>query len=158
LEQARTYTLEAIVSARRTDSLVIEAAGLMNLARIDKFLCRWASAVDSLNQALTLSNDSGQRFYALIVRQLLTIVTWKGGDRMTGDKVAWECRDGGGRRGQSPHENYARQILALIELHRGEYASSRFYLEDVATQVDPESRRSLLASEFIGDTYLEEGD
>ena len=55
LDQARTYAYETIVSARRTGSALLEAAGLMNLARIDKFLCRWASASDSLHQSLGLS-------------------------------------------------------------------------------------------------------
>jgi DNA-binding NtrC family response regulator len=45
----------------------------------------------------------------------------------------------------------------LIELHRGASGNARELLSATST-VAAESRRALLTSEFIGDTYLEEGD
>jgi DNA-binding NtrC family response regulator/tetratricopeptide (TPR) repeat protein len=157
---ARGHTLEAIVSARRAGSRLVEAMGLTNLARIEKFLCRWASAEDALEQVISINQADGLRIHRLIARQLRAVVAWKRGRLNEAEKVASLCRDDATALGHEVHQWYANQALALVALHRGETDRARESLGEGTDRdtAHPESRRALLTSEFIGDTYLEQGD
>jgi DNA-binding NtrC family response regulator len=104
--------------------------------------------------------SEGHRVHEIIARQLLAIVTWKRGHLDEAWKLASQCKVSALGLGQHGHEVYASQMQALVAIQRGDIALAREILGE-GTQKDhlnAESRRALLTSEFIGDTYLEEGD
>ena len=160
LDEGRAHTLEAIVSARRCAGRYIESVALGNLARIEKFLCRWAGASEALREALRINETDGHRAQALITRQLWAVVEWKQGYLDKALDLASLCQRDSKALGHEVHDWYATLIVGLASLHRGDFDGARhLFGEGTSRDVPhPESRRALLTSEYIGDTYLEQGD
>jgi len=59
---AKRYGLEAIVSARRTNSELYEAVALEDTGRLERFECRWAASEESLRAALAFLKKSSPIF------------------------------------------------------------------------------------------------
>lgn len=154
---ARAHALEAIVSARRARTYNAEGTALGNLARIERSLCRWSAAIESLEEAVSLFEIHGSLLQATINRQLLGIIHWKRGRLVEASKVAQVCLRDAAAIGNSMQQAYAMQLLALIALHSGDQAKARELVGSVDQQLS-HTRRSLLTAEYIGDTYLEQGD
>jgi DNA-binding NtrC family response regulator/tetratricopeptide (TPR) repeat protein len=133
---------------------------LGNLARIEKFLCRWASASEALNEAIEINETEGHRVQALINHQLAAVIAWKRGRLSDALTVSARCATEAQALKHEVHYWYASLIFGLVDLHRGDFKKARetFGEHTIRDAASPESRRALLTSEFIGDTYLEEGD
>ncbi len=160
LEEARAHTIEAIVSARRSGDCFAESVALANLGRIEKFLCRWPSAIEALQQSIELSDRNGHRIQSLITKRVLATVFWKQGSLDKSYELATIVHRGAAELGNEIQTWVAALALGLIEVHKGRFVAARLYFRE-GVDVDianPESRRALLTSEFIGDTYLEEGN
>ena len=159
LENAKRHALEAVVSARRCGSRHIEALALSNLGRIDKFLCRWGSSRESLESALNLHEENGNRVETIVCRRLLAIVAWKAGRLQDSCEMAERCAEEAAGLSNEVNQWYGALLLGLIAIHRGDLDRARELFGEGTTKDAPhaESRRSLLTGEYIGDAHLEEG-
>src|SRR5262249_32714572 len=77
---AKSYAMEALVSARRCRSPYFEALAQLNLSMLEKQSCRWRAAADAVEVASrAFEQQANQRFLALCQRQQ-AIVAWKRGE------------------------------------------------------------------------------
>src|SRR5262249_5594259 len=154
------HTIEAIVSARRSGDHFAESVALANLGRIEKFLCRWPGAREAFEASIELSEQYGYRVQGLITRRVLAVVHWQQRDLTRSFEVASKVYRDAKDLGNEVQDWVAALALGLVELHRGNFTTARLLFKE-GVEIDanhPESRRALLTSEFIGDTYLEEGN
>lgn len=157
---ARRFTLEAIVSSRRSNMGRLESLALGNLAIIEKLVCRWASALEALQEKETLSSSLGQRNLALQSRHSRGIILWKLGRTTEALAITGECEDGFKLIGNDLWHWYSCLLNGMIRLHAGDYVAARedFTSEPKWEVPQSQSRPSLLTSEFLGDIHLEQGE
>jgi transcriptional regulator with AAA-type ATPase domain/tetratricopeptide (TPR) repeat protein len=121
-------------------------------------MCRWHDARERLELSASIWHELGNTSGELHAARALGILHWKTG----GLKEAEDCatfslesaRAANNRRAAS----YAHQLLALVNLHRGDIQAAEMALNS-ASEITPqdETRPSLLLAEFFGDLFMEKG-
>lgn len=160
LRSARTYVMEAIVSSRRAGNSFVEAMALDNLARIDKFACRWAAAEESVKAAIEIHEHRGYRLQAHIARRAYAIVAWKRGRLSEALSIAEDGIGEARQLGYTVHEWFSSLLKGMVLLHLGGFAAARAAFTSDSNWRVPraQSRTSLLTCEFLGDLELENGN
>ncbi|TMQ61272.1 MAG: tetratricopeptide repeat protein [Candidatus Eisenbacteria bacterium] len=153
---ARGFVLEAIVSARRSGNKFVEAIALDNLGRLERSLCRWASALEAGQEALRILEGNGNRVQANVTRRVLGILLWKQGRLDIAQETIDACLREARAIGHTTNEEYTLLLAGLVALHRGDHEQARLAFQATG-RPDPLSRPSLLAYEYVGDEYLERG-
>jgi tetratricopeptide (TPR) repeat protein len=159
-DQAREYSLEGWVSARRIGSTFLQAMALGNLCIAERGRCRWASSEDAGRDAIRLFEESGAKLRASHVRRSLAITQWKRGRLQEAAETAENIHLVATALSHKVHARYALLLRCLIHLHAGrlvEAAASLMELADPA-QCARESRPELLRLEYLGDVELEQGN
>jgi len=155
---ARELAMEAVVSARRSNDTFVEGMGLDNLGRLERHLCRWSSSAELVGEALELYEKDGHRIQGLISRQVLGIISWKRGRLDEAQRSASRCQEEAAGLGHKIQQQYALLLSAVTKIHGGGCNAAREILENLQQAPHSHSRSSLLGLEYIGDTYLEQGD
>ena len=157
-DAARVYAFEAIVSSRRSGDRRLEALALDNLSRLERALCRWTSAHEAADLALTIFRQLGARFEINACRRGLGIIAWKRGNLEEALNQAEWCLEDGKRNGTALLEAYATLFVSTINLHLGRFQDAARLLEQSQEVGRAYSRPSLLTTEFLGDIHLEQGE
>lgn len=159
LAEARKRFVESMVSAERSNARRLRASAHRNLGLVHRQHCRWTLAAEHFKESLndwTHLDDSAGRAN---VCRALAILEWKRG-RLTTAKEASDLAVQIADEDSLPLiAAYVRQVLALIGIHRGEWQDSKTRLEAAREQAKQTRnvRCTLLASEFLGDVHLEQG-
>src|SRR5207247_5873376 len=102
-----------------------EALSLDNLSRLDRGLCRWASAEEAAREALEIFELEGHRIYTTLARRSLGIVEWKRGRIEGALKSAEKCIAEATHVGSGTHQWYSCLLKGMILLNRGENEGER---------------------------------
>ena len=158
--QARRFALEAIVSARRSDSRYLEASALLTYSLLERALCRWTGAGEAAEESLSISRDEGFSVLECHALRSVAIVAWKRGEteralRLSRDQLQRAAEIGNGRL-----QWFATLLRGMVLLHVGGFDEALRLFELGARWDVPESqsRPSLLTTEFLGDIHLEQGE
>jgi tetratricopeptide (TPR) repeat protein len=160
LRSARTYVMEAIVSSRRVGNSFVEAMALDNLARIDKFACRWAAAEESVKAAIAIHEQHGYRLQAHIARRAYAIIAWKRGRLPEALGIANDGCSEASSLGYRVQEWFSALLKGMVLLHLGRFTEAHAALTAEESWGIPiaQSRTSLLNCEFLGDLEMEQGN
>jgi len=158
-DQAREFSLECWVSARRIGSPYLQGVALGNLCIAERARCRWASSEDAGRDSIAMFEQAGARLRASHVRRSLAITQWKRGHLAEAASTASEIQLVATTLSHKVHARYAILLRSLIHLHTGAVEEATAALLQVA---DPaacvkESRPELLRLEYLGDVELEQG-
>lgn len=159
-QKARALALEAIVSARRCGNRFIEALALDALGRLERALCRWASAEEASTESLALFETAGNQGYASVSKRCLAILAWKRGRLDRALVVAEESQQDAAKLKNDVLEGYAHLLKCAVHLHAGRFSNALTCLDSVGGlgHYNSDSRPSLLAAEYRGDVYLERAE
>jgi len=157
--QARAFGMEAIVSARRCGDAYVEAVAQANLGRLERSLCRWATATEAIADALATFERIGNRYEVVTNQRSLAIVLLKRGKCGESLTLAAKCRTAAIELGHDGLRAYANLLVGLARLQSGDFVSAAAAIEEALTSSTALSdvRVRFLAVEFSADIRLEQG-
>jgi transcriptional regulator with AAA-type ATPase domain/tetratricopeptide (TPR) repeat protein len=157
--RAKTFALEAVVSARRCGDRFIEGIALANVGRMDRNACRWSAAEEAASEALRIFEADGNARQTSIVRRTIAILQWKRGHLEASLSNAGRCIEDCVTFKDDLHEWLSHLLAGMVHLHMGAHVEARQLFTSGLSWNIPraESRPSLLTTEFLGDIHLEQG-
>jgi transcriptional regulator with AAA-type ATPase domain/tetratricopeptide (TPR) repeat protein len=158
-EASRRLALDALVSARRSGHKYFEGQALTNYCRLERQLCRWADATEAAEESLRIHESLGNRHQSNHARRGLALIHLKRGRLDGALRLTDVCIAEAAAISHAVLHSLARLLKALILVHQGRYPGAGELLESFPGWggLHAESRASLLASEFLGDVFLEQG-
>lgn len=157
---ASKYYVEAMASALRKSDLRLEALSTVSLANITRMRCHWGEALEGLERSTALWLRLGNRAQTAHSLRSTAIILWKRGQIDDAERACKESLRVATEGNNDLGVAYATQLQALIDIHSGDSVSARESL--VQSQAfkggGHASRVLLLASEFLGDVELEQGN
>jgi DNA-binding NtrC family response regulator/tetratricopeptide (TPR) repeat protein len=155
---AHRYVLEALVSARRAGAVYLEAVSLRSLGLLETANARWAVAGDWLTASEKISTSSGFATLRSTALRALAVLDWKRGTVPDALARASECIDVLSTTGHATHAAIGHLLRGAVLCHAGDFAASRTAIEIAqGNGPDQQTRPALLATEFLGDVHLEQG-
>jgi DNA-binding NtrC family response regulator/tetratricopeptide (TPR) repeat protein len=156
---AREHAIEAVVSARRCGSRVVEALALGTLGRLERSRCRWSNAEEAIRASLNILEQVGNIDRVGEMRQSLGIVLWKRGRLDDALECVRGVLENDVRQQRGRLRWYASLLQGMILVHVGKFreASEIFSSGTEWENSGSEVRPSLLTTEFLGDVHLEQG-
>lgn len=153
------YSMEAIVSGRRSGDALYQAMGWFNHAQCMRGMARWAAAVESLATASSLYASEGWAHWQVRARHTLALVQWKRGQLLEATEISRDVL-ASSRQLLSPlTTDYARLLSGLIFLHRGNFDEAiKSISNPCVSSLDEYPRPSWLRAEYLADSYLERGE
>jgi DNA-binding NtrC family response regulator/tetratricopeptide (TPR) repeat protein len=159
LKSAKHHFVEALVSSVRVGNLLLEARAQRNLSILLKHDCRWHEAREHRERAMMLWGELENVSELVQGRLSQAIVDWKLGNLESSRIIALAAINDAIEFHDIEAECDLSELAALVETHAGQFDSARDRLGRALalwTGADT-SRQTLLASEYLGDVYLEQG-
>ena len=152
--------LDALVSARRSGEKYFLGQALTNYCRIQRLACRWAEATQAAEESLRVHEELGARHQANHARRSMALIHWKRGRLEDALEASECCVDEAASLQALVHHSMALLIRALVLIHMGRFQEAVATCSEVPSWSvhHNESRAALLAAEYLGDIFLEQGD
>jgi len=159
-EKAEQFFLDALSSYRRINDVVGESYVLNNLGLFHKNACRWGRALQFLNRALEICEETGLSRHEVRVRLNLGIVHLKKRDFAEAETAFTRVREMAKRTGDDLKYTRATLMLGVKETMTGHLLLAEKHLLEgrVKAEKNGYSREIALSDEFLGDYMFARGD
>ena len=159
-DEAEKYFLDALSTYRRANDIIGESYVLNNLGLFHKNARRWGRALQFLNRALGICEETGLSRSEIRVRLNLGIVHLKKRDFAQAEIAFMKVREMSKRIGDNIKYTRATLMLGVKETKTGNLLSAEKHLLEakVISEKQGYKRELTLSDEFIGDYMYVKGD
>ena len=159
MADAGRYATEAMASAFRNRDIRLELLSYRTSGILKRLACHWLEARADFQRAAELAYQIGHHAQFADSQRSIAIVDWKRGRLSTAAELTTQSVRKLAASGAEWAGWFSRELLAMIEIHAGEFEAARVSMRGVVPGASKsmDDRASLLASEIQGDIELESG-